>query len=367
MAGAGAVTIAFEDVRLERGDFTLALTATLDRPVTGLYGPSGAGKSTLLHVLAGLVRPTAGRVRIDADVLVDAARGVHVPPWRRRLGVVFQDGRLLPHLTVAGNLRYGERLVAPAARRFRFADIVALLALEPLLARRPDTLSGGERQRVALGRALLTSPRALLLDEPLAALDPGRKRLVLPFFERVRDELAIPLLYVSHDLSELLQLGDHLAVLDAGALRGLGRYADLALEGRVPTAGLLNVLRGTVRAHDEAAGMTAVALAPDAPACTLQAPLAAGLPVGGAAVLAVRPEDVALSLARVEGISIQNQLRGRVGREREHEGQVLLEVDVGAPVPLLVEVSRRTVRTLHLDPGREVWCLVKSAAVQVLR
>jgi molybdate transport system ATP-binding protein len=362
MTGA-ATTIAFEDLRLDRGSFRLAVTARLDRPVTGLYGPSGAGKSTLLHVLAGLVRPTGGRVLLDGELLADGDRGLHVPPWRRRLGVVFQDGRLLPHLTVAGNLRYGERLVPRPERRFHFPDVVDLLALGPLLARRPATLSGGERQRVALGRALLTSPRALLLDEPLAALDPGRKRLVLPFFERVRDDLGIPFVYVSHDLTELLQLGDHLAILDAGLLRGPGRYADLALEGRIPTAGLVNVLRGVVQAHDRAAGLTAVALAGGA--CIIHAPLAEPLAPGGPAVLAVRPEDVALALARVDGISIQNQLPGRVGREREHEGQALVEVDVG--VPLLVEVSRRTVRTLRLDPGREVWCLVKAAAIAYLR
>jgi len=255
-------------------------------------------------------------------------------------------------------------------RRFAFGDIVALLALGPLLDRRPATLSGGERQRVALGRALLTSPRALLLDEPLAALDPGRKRLVLPFFERVRDELRIPLVYVSHDLSELLQLGDHLAVLDDGRLRGHGRFTDLALEGRVPPAGLVNVLRGVVQAHDEAAGMTHVALGPAARAgaapVVLHAPLALDHAPGAPAILAVRPEDVALALAPVAGISIQNQVPGQVGRELDLDDRVLVEVDLGG-APLLVEVTRRTVQSLRLDPGRAVWCLVKSAAVQYLR
>lgn len=360
--------IALDGVRLRRGEFQLDVSAHFDRPVTGVYGPSGCGKSTLLHVIAGLARPDAGRVTLDGAVVADGAARRHVPAWKRRLGVVFQDARLLPHLTVRGNLRYGERLVPAAARRFDFGAIVDLLGLGALLERRSGGLSGGERQRVALGRALLTSPRALLLDEPLAALDPGIKRQILPFFERIRDELAIPLLYVSHDLRELLQLTDHLAVLESGALRGHGRYTDLALGGRVPTAGLVNVFPAAVRSHDEVAGLTHLALLRDGvdAGAAIRTPLSvADHAIGATVPVAVRPEDVALALAPVENISVQNQIPGRVRRERDHDGEVLVEVDIG--VPLLVEVTRRTVESLRLQPGREVWCLVKSAAVQYLR
>ncbi len=201
------------DVELTRGAFRLKLAARLADPGTGITGPSGSGKTTLLHLIAGLVRPDRGRIAIDGEVLDDTVRHFHVPIHRRRIGLVFQHARLLPHLTVAGNLRYGERLLAPAARRIAFADVVELLELAPLLARRPAGLSGGERQRVALGRALLASPRLLLLDEPLASLDRRLKEAVLPGLDRVLRDLRIPFLYVSHDVVEIRRLcGDVMTV-----------------------------------------------------------------------------------------------------------------------------------------------------------
>ena len=206
------------DVETIRGDFRLRIATSLADPATGLSGPSGAGKTTLLHLIAGLVKPTRGRIAIDGEVLDDTTARIHVPIHRRRIGLVFQHGRLLPHLTVEGNLRYGEQLLKPAERRIAFTTIVDLLEIAPLLARRPAGLSGGERQRVAVGRALLASPRVLLLDEPFASLDQRLKQAVLPQLKRVLTDLGIPFLYVSHDVEELRALTGDVRSLDNGTL-----------------------------------------------------------------------------------------------------------------------------------------------------
>lgn len=204
------------DLTARQGAFELRIAATLADPSTGILGPSGSGKTTLLHVIAGLIRPVQGRIVVDGVVLDDTAARIHVPVHLRRIGMVFQHGRLLPHLTVDGNLRFGERLLPPDQRRVAFREVVELLELAPLLTRRPAGLSGGERQRVALGRALLASPRILLLDEPLAALDQRLKQQVLPFLHRVLTDLRIPFLYVSHDLTEMHGLVGELLTIDQG-------------------------------------------------------------------------------------------------------------------------------------------------------
>ncbi len=204
------------DIELERGGFRLRIAARLADPATGLSGPSGAGKTTLLHLIAGLITPTRGRIVVDGEVLDDTAARVHVPIHRRRIGLVFQHGRLLPHLTVEGNLRYGEQLLSPADRRIGFRDVVDMLEIAPLLARRPAGLSGGERQRVAVGRALLASPRVLLLDEPFASVDQRLKQAVLPQVRRVLTDLGIPFVYVSHNLDELRSLTADIATIDNG-------------------------------------------------------------------------------------------------------------------------------------------------------
>lgn len=207
------------DLTWRRGRFTLEVQTCLRERVVGLCGASGAGKSTLLALVAGLQRPDSGRIVLDGEVLVDTQAGRFVPPERRHIGLVFQDALLFPHLTVRANLLYGWQRLAPAQRRFVLEDIVALLDIGPLLARRPRLLSGGERQRVALGRALLYSPRLLLLDEPLAALDAARKQQILPFLLRIRDELGMPMLYVSHAEDEVRYLAQRVWRLQDGRLQ----------------------------------------------------------------------------------------------------------------------------------------------------
>jgi molybdate transport system ATP-binding protein len=208
------------DFTFRRGSFELRAHASLSAPVTGICGPSGAGKSTLLALLAGLLRPQHGTIRFDTELLDDAAHGSWVPPWHRRFGLVFQDDLLFPHLSVQGNLRYGLRRLPPAARRLTLESVETLLELEPLRRRRPAQLSGGERQRVALGRALLYSPRLLLLDEPLSSLDERLKQQILPFLRRIKEEVRIPMIYVSHDRREVDFLADEQFEIADGQLRG---------------------------------------------------------------------------------------------------------------------------------------------------
>ena len=206
------------DFRYTRGAFELAARASVDGAVTGICGPSGSGKSTLLMLLAGLLRPRMGLFRIGEQTLVDTERGIFVPAWDRHFGLVFQDGQLFPHLTVRRNLLYGHDRLAPDARHFTLDAVLQLLEIGHLLDRRPTLLSGGERQRVALGRALLYSPRLLLLDEPLSALDDRLKQQILPFLKRVKDETRIPMLYVSHARAEVDYLADSVLVMDQGRL-----------------------------------------------------------------------------------------------------------------------------------------------------
>ncbi len=208
------------DIAARRGGFEIAATFHAVPGITVLFGPSGAGKTSILDLIAGILTPARGRILVDGQVLYDSATRVNLPPEKRRVGYVFQDGRLFPHLSVRANLLYGFDLTAPDRRYAQLDHIVALLGIGPLLARAPASLSGGEQQRVAIGRAILASPRLLLMDEPLASLDEPRKQEILPYIERLRDELKIPILYVTHLASEVERLADVVVEIAAGRVVG---------------------------------------------------------------------------------------------------------------------------------------------------
>jgi len=210
------------DVEKQLGEFSLSAAFSSEGRVTGLFGASGAGKTSLVNMIAGLLRPDRGTIAIDGDVVDDTAAGIHVPAWRRRVGYVFQDARLFPHLNVAQNLDYGRRMNGLARDEAQHGRVVDLLDIGALLDRRPGKLSGGERQRVALGRALLAKPRLLLLDEPLGALDEARKLEILPYLVRLRDEANVPMVYVSHDVAELRQLATQIVMLKQGRVTSFG-------------------------------------------------------------------------------------------------------------------------------------------------
>jgi molybdate transport system ATP-binding protein len=221
------------NIRRSTPDFTLQAACRMEGPATGLFGPSGAGKTTLLHLVAGLAAPESGRIALDGDVLFDSSQGLCLPAYKRRVGVVFQDVRLFPHMTVRGNLRFAEGLAERGAPRTGLEALAARLDLGPLLDRPVAGLSGGERRRVALARAVLASPRVLLLDEPLTGLDRRRKEQTLDFLTYVRDGLAIPLVIVSHDVREILSLTNRLVLMEEGKTCGEGRLCDILTQPRL--------------------------------------------------------------------------------------------------------------------------------------
>lgn len=345
------------------GAFTLDVTFAAPSPgVVALFGPSGAGKSSVVAAVAGLARPDRGRIAIDGSVLLDTDRGVALAPERRRVGVVFQDARLFPHMSVETNLRYGLNRAPRGERRIAFGPVVEMLGIGHLLARRPHTLSGGERQRVAVGRALLAQPRLLLMDEPLAGLDAARKAEVLPFLERLRDAVRLPILYVSHDWGEVSRLADTLVLLDHGRVTAAGPIAALAADPRLPLAareGAGAVFDATVAAHLPGRGLTRI----DFPGGALLAPSLEAAP-GTRIRLRIPAREVALATEAPQGISVHNILAGTVAAISPGPAPALAIVAVRVEAAtLLAQVTADAVRRLGLAEGVRVFALVKSVAV----
>lgn len=326
--------------------------------VTALFGPSGCGKSTILAAVAGLLRPREGRVAVGGEVLLDTARRVFVAPERRRCGVVFQDSRLFPHLTVESNLRYGLRRAPPGAAGPGLEEVVALLGIGHLLPRRPAGLSGGERQRVALGRALLSRPRLLLMDEPLAALDAARRAEVLPFLARLRDTAGPPILYVTHALDEVDALADHLVLLESGRVVAHGPVEDLSARTDLPQlaarrdAGVLI----PCAVLDVAEGLATLGFAGG----TLVTTARPG-PTGTRLRVRLRARDVAVATEEPRGLSTRNILPVTLAAIAEggEAGEVFLRLAAG-DTTLLARVTRDSVARLALRPGMALWALIKA-------
>jgi len=349
------------DVRLARGNFTLEACFEAQTPgVIALFGRSGCGKTTLVNLVAGLLRADRGRIALDDEVWFDATSGIDLPAERRHIGYVFQDSRLFPHYSVRGNLLYGAARGAQHARTFD--DVVQLLGLAALLARRPGQLSGGEKQRVALGRALLARPRLLLLDEPLAALDASRREEVLPYLERLRDHYSIPMVYVSHQLDEVLRLATQLVVLDAGRVVAAGELAAVslqpALRAIVGDDAVGAVVEGRVAVVDVDEDLASVALGTGG---TLKV-AARGLAAGEHVRLQLLARDLILALEEPRGISVRNHLRGTVRAIAAGGGADLIEVEVGGAT-LLARITSAATRELRLAPGLPLWVLVKAVSV----
>jgi molybdate transport system ATP-binding protein len=354
------------DVEKRLGDFRLEARFTAPATgITALFGRSGAGKTTLVNLLAGLERPDRGRIAVDGEVLFSAEDGVDVPTERRRLGYVFQEGRLFPHYSVRGNLTYGRRRGARGAA-VSVEAVVALLGLEALLDRRPGDLSGGEKQRVAIGRALLAEPRLLLMDEPLASLDTPRKAEIMPFIERLRDELHIPIIYVSHAMDEIVRLADTLVLLSEGRVAAVGPVEELTsrldlrpLTGRHEAGA---VIRATVAGHDVTYGLSELAF----PGGRLRVSHVA-LPLGTPVRARIRARDVALATTRPTGISFRNIFPGRIAEIAAERAPIVdIKLDIGTaaqPVALWARVTARAVQELSLVPGRQVFALVKTVAL----
>jgi molybdate transport system ATP-binding protein len=348
------------DVAHGFGRFRLAARFKGEGGVTALFGRSGSGKTSLVNIIAGLLRPDQGRVVVDGVTLVDVKRGIFVPPHRRRLGYVFQEARLFPHLTVRQNLLYG-RFFTPAAERPAVEPVVAMLGIGHLLDRRPGGLSGGEKQRVAIGRALLAGPRLLLMDEPLAALDDARKAEILPYIERLRDEMRLPIVYVSHSLGEVARLATTMVVLNEGSVEAAGPTAevmqrlDIAPVAEPEEAGA--VIETTVIAHEEAFALTRLA----SPAGDLLVPQVP-LPSGAALRVHIRARDVMLATAPPMGLSALNVIRGTIAEIGPAAGaSVEIRLDCNG-IALLARLTRRSVEALTLRPGADVFAVIKAVS-----
>ncbi|MEJ2155152.1 MAG: molybdenum ABC transporter ATP-binding protein [Desulfobacteraceae bacterium] len=344
----------------QQGDFAVDLSVLApDIGVTALFGRSGAGKTSVINMVAGLVRPDSGHINVNGRMLFDAAEGINLPPEKRRLGYIFQDGRLFSHLSVKSNLLYGMRLTPPSRRHVVMDDVVDLLGIGHLLHRRPAKLSGGEKQRVAIGRALLTSPALLLMDEPLASLDSRRKAEVLPFLSRLCADSSTPILYVSHSLEEVINLADTMVLMDEGRVTASGPIEEL-------------IRRGDLQRYtgDEDLG-TVISTAVDGHADELTrlrfqggvmwVPKVAA-PKGSRLRVSIAARSIAIALEKPQQTSVQNIYRGKVTAISNGPGDLIdVQMDIGCP--LTARITSRARRSLSLVPGKQVYAFVKSVAV----
>jgi molybdate transport system ATP-binding protein len=350
------------DVAHRLGAFTLELSFTSQGRLTAFFGQSGAGKTSLVNVIGGLIRPDRGRIAVDGTTLTDTAAGIFVPTHRRRVGYVFQEGRLFPHLTVRQNLLFGRWFRPSQERKIELETVLDLLGIGHLLHRRPGALSGGEKQRVAIGRALLASPRLLLMDEPLAALDEERKAEILPFIERLRDQADVPIIYVSHSLAEVSRLADSIVILRNGRVLAAGDPAEvlgrteLVPQDAVEEAGA--VIEARISQHDTQFGLTTL----QSKAGLLRAPYL-DLPTGTIVRVRIRARDVMVANAPPVGLSALNVLEGKV-IELRNRGETVVEVAIDCNgVKLAARLTRKSVETLRLAPEMPVYAILKSVAL----
>ena len=350
------------DVAQRLGGFALEVAFQADAPIVGLFGRSGSGKTSLVNTLAGIARPHRGRIVVNGEVLFDSARGVDLPPERRRLGYVFQGDLLFPHLDVEGNLLYGYRRASAFSRVIDPQHIIELLGLRALLRRLPDALSGGEKQRVAIGRALLAQPRLLLMDEPLASLDVARRDEILRYIELLRDDLHIPIVYVSHSVAEITRLADTVVLLSEGKSIAVG-HVD-AIMGRLdlrPQTGRYEagaVIETIVAAHDLDYDLTTLRF----DGGELIVPSVEAL-VGERVRVRIRARDVALAGARPASISILNVLRASVVAIT-HEGGPIVDVQLKiGESSLSARITKRSLTELGVTEDREVYALIKAVSI----
>jgi molybdate transport system ATP-binding protein len=350
------------DIEQRLGAFELKVAFRAEAPIVGLFGRSGSGKTSVVNALAGTSCPQRGRIVINGETLFDSARGIDLPPDKRRLGYVFQDGLLFPHLDVESNLRYGLRRAPAAARVIDPAHVIQLLGLDSLLHRLPDKLSGGEKQRVAIGRALLAQPRLLLMDEPLASLDVPRQSEVLRYIEQLRDDLHIPIVYVSHAVAEITRLADTVVLLADGKALAYGPVDEVM--GRIdlrPHTGRYesgSVLETVVAAHDLSYGLTTLRF----DGGELVVPNVEAL-IGERVRVRVRARDVSLALARPGRLSVLNVLPATLVAIATEEGPIVdVQLRVGK-LPLTARITRRSVHELALREGQQVYALIKAVSL----
>ncbi|MEJ1960650.1 MAG: molybdenum ABC transporter ATP-binding protein [Gammaproteobacteria bacterium] len=357
---------------MHRDGFRLQVAFDAPTPgVVALFGRSGCGKSTTIDLIAGLLEPDAGHVRLDDATLVDTHVHVSVPAQRRRIGYVFQDARLFPHRSVVGNLRYGLKRARGVDQRIGFDEVVSLLGLESLLERRPNQLSGGERQRVALGRALLSQPQLLLLDEPLASLDTARREEVLPYLEALRDRLSIPMIFVSHQFDEVLRLATHVVLLENGKVTAQGSPSAISLEPAlraiVGPDEVGAVVDGIISSVDSERGLAELRIAGGTLRVSAREILdnrATHHGVGSGVRVQLLARDIILATEPPHSLSVRNAIEGTVTDITDDDDDAaLVRVDVGGE-SVLSRVTMAAVEALKLQRGSRVWVLVKAVSLR---
>jgi molybdate transport system ATP-binding protein len=351
------------DAALKLGAFDFDVAFENDAGVVALFGRSGSGKSVTIALIAGLLRPDRGYIAIDDRVLVDTAKHIFVPKHARRIGIVYQDAQLFPHLTVRQNLMFGRWFAPRPDRKVAFDAVVETLGIGHLLARRPGRLSGGERQRVAIGRALLASPRLLLMDEPLAALDEERKLEVLTLIERLRDEFKVPIVYVSHAVDEVARLASRVVVINAGRVIAAGPVGEVFGPSKVHAGesrfARSTVLTGRVAGTHPAYGLTEIAH----PGGTIWLAGPAG-PVGRDVHIVIRATDVTLATTRPQNLSVRTILTGTVATVETDDGPLAaVNVALDGQAQLVAMATRMAVDELGLKPGDPVFALIKTVAL----
>jgi molybdate transport system ATP-binding protein len=351
------------DAALQLGTFRLDVAFENDEGITVLFGRSGAGKSMTINLIAGLACPDRGRIALDDRVLVDTERAIFVPAYRRHVGLVFQDAQLFPHLTVRQNLLFGRWFASREERTIALSPVVETLGIGHLLERKPARLSGGEKQRVALGRAVLASPRLLLMDEPLASLDAERRLEILPLIERLRDEFRIPIVYVSHSVEEVARLASRVVVLDRGRVIAAGVVEDVLGAG-LRDAGMsrfarASIIAGRITGTDFAYGLTEISH----PAGTIWLTGRAG-PLGREARIVIKATDITLAKTRGEDLSVQTTLAGKVAGIETDDGPIAgVSIELDGHGQLYALATRKAIDALSLAPGDRVFALVKTVAL----
>ena len=358
----GQSTLRF-DISKTLGNFQLRCSAEFGHGITAVFGPSGSGKTTLLNCVAGLARPDHGEIEVLGQTVYSSLRRVGIPPERRGIGYVFQDSALFPHLNVGDNIRYGHRLTPEARRAVSMERVVDLLQLQELMDRGVSELSGGERQRVALARALAASPRLLLLDEPISSLDLAFRGLILRYLRQVRDELGIPMVYVSHSISEVMAIADDVLVLSGGVQVTQGPPSTVLSDPRLGRLADYAALENLIDADVVGRRPDGLQVELDADGLRLLAPEVESSP-GERVTISIRASDILVALDVPSRISAQNVVPGVVEEIHPHGPRVVLFVSAG--VRMMAEITPDALRSLGLSEGDRVYLIIKSTSIAAL-
>lgn len=363
--------LVLENITHRLGKQNFSYNTSVEDSITGIFGLSGSGKTTLMHIISGLIKPKSGKIVFNNRVLFDSSDGTFVREQKRNIGVVFQDYKLFPHLTIKQNLNYSKPYLRKRFRGISSKKVIALLQLERLLDKKPAELSGGEQQRVAIGRALMSQPELLLMDEPFSNLDRQRRKQIISYLIQINQEFNIPMLVISHDLDDLLKLSSNLIVVDKGTVPKQGSYFEISQSGLVPhliePKHFVNTFELIHKKWDSEIDLnyfTSADATSDPLLITNSSIFSTALNQGKKVRFCIYPDDIALSIERLSSTSIQNQIYGEVTNIYEIGSSHYVSVFCG--VPFVAELTKGSIKAMNLGVGSKVYCLIKAKAIEVL-